>query len=640
MAPKEEFGQNSAPSSLSCSPEVAAFSDNNPLTDWNYQCRQQIAMQGFSYPPFAHASSIRLLSLEPRDDRVTLNLFLASLEDKPYYEAISYTWGDVTEKKEITCGNQLVTVPENLYDALRHLRCPDRVRTLWVDAICINQVDIAEKSAQIRIMADIYENAQAVLVWIGKEDDETERIFSEARRLAAAQRASNTEAASQKISYNPDDHQSPFSDIAKGFLSIFRRDWFKRIWVIQEVSVCRKVNVVCGPLIIDWEDLMAVLFATAVPGTIVDGWRKATYAIFEQRKDFDKSNRPPLSLLIVRHQDSLATKAEDKIYALLGLASDVSREQVTISYDTMINDIYQKVALSCLIHDQDLSILGSVQSSSSSTLRGLPSWVSDWSVPRMAYALTFHDEFSSTPAIYTAAKETKYAWKQPQSRSGLILSGFRFDRIIDIGYADETNIRVTAISHRQNLKPKSIRLFWLLSCERITGVRFRKQKYITGEDILDVYWQTLCAGCTLENFDIIRKEFLSFDAVMKILSFLHTLHLSSSFRVLEFMMFCFMFQKFVFPYFGIKPPMQYHGFDQRIVFGMGRRMARTSEGYIGLVPARTQPGDCVWLLKGGNVPFVVRDESGTKRLVGEAYIHGIMKGEAFDEGQCEDIEIV
>lgn len=56
-------------------------------------------------------------------------------------------------------------------------------------------------------MADIYEKAQVVLVWIGKEDDETEQTFSEARRLAAAQRASNTGLpASQKISYNPDDH--------------------------------------------------------------------------------------------------------------------------------------------------------------------------------------------------------------------------------------------------------------------------------------------------------------------------------------------------------------------------------------------------------------------------------------------------
>ena len=600
-------------------------------------------MEGFSYPPLAHGSqqgNIRLLHLEPRDDRLTVNLVSVSLEDEPDYEALSYTWGDATTRKEIRCGDQSVTVSENLYDALRHLRCTNRVRTLWVDAICINQVDIAEKSAQICMMADIFEKAQAVLVWIGKEDNETEQAFLEARRLAAAQRAAKRELASQKISYNPDDHQSPFSGIAKGFLSIFRRDWFKRIWVIQEVSVGRKVDVVCGPFIIDWEDLMAVLFAAAVPGTIVDGWRKASYAIFEQRKDFDKSNRSPLSLLLVRHQDCLATKAEDKIYALLGLASDVSRHQVTISYDLTINDIYQKVALSCLVHDQNLSILGSVQSSTHSSLTGLPSWVSDWSVPRTAYALTFHDEFSSTPAKYTAARETRYAWKQPQSKSGLMLSGLRVGRIVDVGYADETNIGVTAIRHRQNLKPKTVRLFWLLSCERIAGVRLTKRKYITGEDMLDVYWQTLCAGCTPEDFGTIRTEFLSFDAIMKILSFLHKLHLSSSMRIVKFMMFCFMFQKFIFPYFGIKPPMQYNGFDPRIVFGMGRRMARTSEGYIGLVPAKTQPGDYVWLLKGGSVPFVIRDEIGTKRLIGGAYIHGIMKGEAFDEGKCEDIEIV
>lgn len=79
---------------------------------------------------------------KPRDHRVTLGLFPASLEDKPYYEAISYSWGDANKRKEIRCDNYSVTVPENLYDALRHLRYTDRVRTLWVDAICINQVQI------------------------------------------------------------------------------------------------------------------------------------------------------------------------------------------------------------------------------------------------------------------------------------------------------------------------------------------------------------------------------------------------------------------------------------------------------------------------------------------------------------------
>ena len=256
---------------------------------------------------------------------------------------------------------------------------------------------------------------------------------------------------------------------------------------------------------------------------------------------------------------------------------------------------------------------------------------------RKAYDLSFHDEFSSTPAIYMAAGETQYVWKQPLSKVGLVLSGFRFDSIIDV---DETNINVTTIAKRRNNKPKCILLLSLLSCERISGVRSKKQTYVTGEHKLDVYWQTLCAGCTFEAFNTVREEFLSFDRAMKSLSVLHKLHLSSSFLVMELAVYSFFFQEVVFPYFGIKPPLKWQGFEDRMVFRMGRRMARTSEGYIGLVPAKTQPGDCVWLLKGGNVPFVIRDESGTKRLVGEAYIHGIMKGEAFDEGKCQDKEIV
>lgn len=73
---------------------------------------------------------------------------------------------------------------------------------------------------------------------------------------------------------------------------------------------------------------------------------------------------------------------------------------------------------------------------------------------------------------------------------------------------------------------------------------------------------------------------------------------------------------------------------------MGRRMARISEGYIRLVPATTQPGDCLWLLEGGNAPFILREEGKAMQLVGKAYINGIMTGEAFDKGKCQDMRIV
>lgn len=130
-------------------------------------------------------------------------------------------------------------------------------------------------------------------------------------------------------------------------------------------------------------------------------WRKTSYAILEQRKEFDKTRRPHLSELIVRHQDSLAAKSEDKIYVVLGLADEALQHQVTISYDTTTQDIYQSL---CLAYDHSLSILGSVEAVSAPKSTSHPSWVPDWSVPRTAYTLPFHNELSSTRATYMAAR--------------------------------------------------------------------------------------------------------------------------------------------------------------------------------------------------------------------------------------------
>ena len=74
-------------------------------------------------------------------------------------------------------------------------------------------------------------------------------------------------------------------------------------------------------------------------------------------------------------------------------------------------------------------------------------------------------------------------------------------------------------------------------------------------------------------------------------------------------------------------------------------MVRTSQGYCGLVPASVEEGDRVVLLKGGTMPFILRRNremgSGSEdsammewRLIGEAYIHGVMKGELFDPTKC------
>ncbi|EGX95782.1 ankyrin and HET domain protein [Cordyceps militaris CM01] len=64
-----------------------------------------------------------------------------------------------------------------------------------------------------------------------------------------------------------------------------------------------------------------------------------------------------------------------------------------------------------------------------------------------------------------------------------------------------------------------------------------------------------------------------------------------------------------------------------------RRVVSTTKGYLGLVPRVTQAGDQVWLFAGGRTPYILRPTSqpGQYTFIGEAYIHGIMDGEAAED---------
>ncbi|KAF4624501.1 hypothetical protein G7Y89_g13670 [Cudoniella acicularis] len=121
---------------------------------------------------------IRLIVLQPGSfhDPVKANIIHASLHSHPTYEALSYARG----RPHITTTVRLSHQPPehhefqattNLKPALRHLRYKDRVRTLWADAICINQEDDHGKASQIARMGKIYRQAENKCLWFGPEAD-------------------------------------------------------------------------------------------------------------------------------------------------------------------------------------------------------------------------------------------------------------------------------------------------------------------------------------------------------------------------------------------------------------------------------------------------------------------------------------
>ncbi|KAI1742716.1 heterokaryon incompatibility protein-domain-containing protein [Xylaria scruposa] len=132
------------------------------------------------------ANNIRILSLaasETFTDPIHVSLSIASLENQPTYEALSYCWGDASDKRLIFCDGRPFPVGQNLEEALRHLRQSEGARILWIDAICINQNDLSERASQVKLMRHIYRTASRVLVWLGGHSAHSDLVFPLCERM-------------------------------------------------------------------------------------------------------------------------------------------------------------------------------------------------------------------------------------------------------------------------------------------------------------------------------------------------------------------------------------------------------------------------------------------------------------------------
>lgn len=91
------------------------------------------------------------------------------------YEALSYVWGSTSEKVPVFCSpsGKAVFVTPNCLFAMRRLRLSTETRVVWIDAVCINQSNIPERNAQVRMMPTIYEGATRVIVYLGEDDGDS-----------------------------------------------------------------------------------------------------------------------------------------------------------------------------------------------------------------------------------------------------------------------------------------------------------------------------------------------------------------------------------------------------------------------------------------------------------------------------------
>ncbi|KIN07000.1 hypothetical protein OIDMADRAFT_139713 [Oidiodendron maius Zn] len=248
------------------------------------------------------------------------------------YEALSYTWGGTEKPDAIEINGSIMDVTLNLYLAMQHLRFEDRDRILWIDAICIDQDNIEERGHQVQQMANIYKQAEQVLIWLGSATDEIDLVMNSMKRLqeesftypchdwkhADARWMEIWSITQRDLGYI---YQHVKDRQREGLELLLRRSWFRRIWILQEVANARAAIIVCGT-----KSVSARIFALApsLVGVNPELHCQAVLDIFpgSSRKYSWWSEKRDLYTLLVKFGRSEATEPRDIIYALLGMSSD------------------------------------------------------------------------------------------------------------------------------------------------------------------------------------------------------------------------------------------------------------------------------------------------------------------------------
>ena len=323
-----------------------------------------------------------------------------SVESEPRYTALSYVWGDSSDRVPFILDNYRLLITRNLALALQALQLDDEPFVLWIDALCINQDDLTEKSEQVLKMKEIYASASLVIVWLGAATPATDvamDMFNACEENGASldMTARYTYRLYDKQRQDLLERSQQFKDFIEsdGIPSMFVavqhlmiREWWYRAWVLQEFCVGREVFFACGSkkmsltlfdkviMTLDTIDNVssahflhtAEQWLTAAtpdkskrvsekPGTrdvkhAIDFLRQRLY----HQHSLEEKKRSLLDHLVtfyvnVRPRAILnSTDPRDKMYGLLGIASDAEQLEIVPDYTESIREVYTEAATKIL----------------------------------------------------------------------------------------------------------------------------------------------------------------------------------------------------------------------------------------------------------------------------------------------------
>ncbi|KAG4424247.1 hypothetical protein IFR04_002651 [Cadophora malorum] len=587
---------------------------------------------------------IRLLKIPKRSNVAGLQcqIIRVLLASAPPYEAVSYCWGTDPPTRKIVVDGKSMKVLDSVYEVLCYRRSFREEKLLWIDSVCINQEDEAEKSEQIQLMRTIFSEAAGVLAWLGDvENALIARIF-----------ISSLNSKSELLGMTTLDRLLDYRarhDFAWRFMGpVFSQPWFTRSWMLQEIALAKRVDLVFGGVSLDWE-----VFAEALPvlgnpllGRFL-GSSDAEYEVTRPLLGVKNAIIMENCRVLTRGDSDVtldevlqfslqfqATKGHDKVYSVLGLVNDQTSESIVPDYNKPVEMVFTETMRSLIQSNSPLSSLH-LAGCGTSGQYNLPSWVPDWTNSSIR---PFH---TSSTITYNAGTELASRVVIPPEIDAqfICIAGNIVDEISVLGQmgplvAEELKRREARMIYRE----EHLVYEWLKEA-KLLAAKYVKKPYFVGqapyreiqnED--EVLWRTIIDDQT-EGKSPASAELATGYAALESYVGLSSSTLPGS----------------ISPFKQHRLPEDEHTLPREhlqdlsrsantflnhvAAASLGNCLAVTKSGLFAVVPPKTRVGDTLSIIWGAQTPYLMRpartklEGQETWELVGSCFVHGLMGGE-------------
>jgi hypothetical protein len=272
---------------------------------------------------------------------------------------------------------------------------------IWIDALCINQKDIEERAAQVRLMGKIYRQARRVIIWLGEENTDgeadecfiaTEIIAGRRLDILAGRRLNESEMPYVLLGDIEDDNSARFRQL-------LRNQWFSCTWVFQEVALAQDAILLWGSMSLDW-NFVSTAMISLLPGheyaapirhdSVSVGAILNIMAIssFHMACDHGFSELKALINVLQAVRMNGCSDPRDKVFALLGIANQIGTLEP--NYRNSLAEVYVDTAWKLIEETNSLEL--PTLTHASYRRDDIPSWVPDWREPFNLHTMAWGED--------------------------------------------------------------------------------------------------------------------------------------------------------------------------------------------------------------------------------------------------------